>query len=78
MRWMSVSEVASCCQHSRQWVHKRIADGTFRAEKKGRRVDVDGDTVQDWMVKTMEAWRKAWRHYATHLPNGYHGEPTED
>ena len=78
MRWMTVREVASCCQHSRQWVHSRIADGTFKAEMKGRRVDVDGSTVQDWMVQQMEAWKEAWKHYAHHLPEGYHGEPEEE
>jgi predicted DNA-binding transcriptional regulator AlpA len=78
MRWMTVREVASCCQHSKQWVHNRIKDGTFKAETKGRRVDVDGSTVQNWMVQQMEAWKQGWKHYAQHLPEGYHGEPEED
>ena len=75
---MTVNEVARCTQHSRQWVHNRNADGTFRSERKGRHVDVDGDTVQDWMVEEMDRMQARWKFFYHNLPNGYHGKPKED
>jgi excisionase family DNA binding protein len=77
-RWITVNEAARATQHSRQWVHNRIKDGTFKAERKGRRVDVNGDSVQAWMVAEMQRIKDLWKFYYHHLPNGYHGEPEED
>lgn len=72
---MSVNETARITAHSRQWVHNRIADGTFSAERKGRHVDVDGNSVQDWMVGEMDEFTRKWKWYYHNLPNGYHGKP---
>ena len=72
--WISVNEAARITTHSRQWVHNRIADGTFKVERKGRRVDVDGDSVQVWMEDEMKALRARWKWLLHNLPNGYHGE----
>ena len=77
-KWISVNETAVCTQHSRQWVHQRIADGTFSAERKGRHVDVDGNTVQDWMVDEMERIVDQWKFFYHNLPNGYYGQPKTD
>lgn len=75
MKWLTINEAAECTGFTRQWVEKRIADGTFEAEKKGSRVHVDGNTVQAWMEAEMESMKQRWSYYAHHLPNGYHGKP---
>lgn len=78
MRWMTMNEAAEATRFTRQWVEKRIADGTFKAEKKGSRVHVDGNTVQAWMEAEMADMKQRWTYYAHHLPNGYHGKPQTD
>jgi len=78
MRWITVNEVAEATGFTRQWVEKRIADGTFAVERKGSRVHVDGNTVQVWMENEMDEMKQRWRYYAHHLPNGYHGKPKTD
>ena len=77
-RWITINEAAACTCLSRQWVHKRIADGTFKSEKRGGRVAVDGNTVQKWMVAQMDEMQERWKFYYHHLPNGYHGKPKTD
>ena len=72
-RWITVNEAARATQHSRQWVHNRIKDGTFQTETKGRRVDVNGDSVQAWMVAEMQRSKALGTFYYTQLPNGYQG-----
>ncbi len=78
MRWMTINEAAECTGFTRQWVEKRIADGTFTVEKKHSRVHVDGNSVQAWMEAEMETIKQRWSYYAHHLPNGYHGKPKTD
>ncbi len=77
-RWITVREAARITAHSRQWVHNRIKDGTLKAERKGRRVDVDGDSVQAWMLMQMRDLKELFKFYYHNLPNGYHGESEED
>lgn len=78
MRWITINEAAECVGFTRQWVEKRIADGTFKSEKKQSRVHVDGNSVQDWMVSEMDLIQTRWKFYYHHLPNGYHGKPKTD
>lgn len=78
MRWITMNEAAYCTGFTRQWVEKRIADGTFKSEKKQSRVHVDGNTVQAWMTDEMDRIQTRWKFYYHHLPNGYHGKPKTD
>lgn len=77
-KWLTINETADCTGFSRQWVHKRIADGTFKSEKKHGRYIVDGNSVQSWMEAEMESLKRRWTLLAHNLPNGYHGKPKTD
>lgn len=77
-RWISVKEAARITARSKQWVHLRIDDETFKAERQVRRVDVDGNSVQDWMVAEMDRMERLWKFFYHNLPNGYHGKPKTD
>ncbi len=67
--WMSVKEVARRTGRTRQWVHQRIADGTFRHERKGRRIDVDGQSVTRWMIAEMVRIHEFFVHLQENIPD---------
>ena len=69
--WMTVNEAAKRAGHSRQWVHHRIADGTFRAERMGRRWAVHTGSVAVWMLLELQRLVERLEHLnrnAPHLP----------
>jgi len=66
--WMSVNEVAQRTGHSRQWVHHRLRDGTFKHQRKGRRIDVDGISVYRWVVVELNRLCKLSNHLNDNMP----------
>ena len=66
--WMTVKEVAFRTGHSRQWVHQRLHDGTFRHERKGRRIDVHGGSVHLWMLSQVASVTLRLQHLNNNLP----------
>ncbi len=66
--WMSVNEVAERTGHSRQWVHHRLRDATFEHQRKGRRIDVDGTSVHQWMLIERMRLERCVSHLNLHMP----------
>lgn len=66
--WMSVREVVKRTGHSRQWVHQRIQAGTFKHERNGRRIDVDGRSVSAWMLNELAYLHEKVQHLYENLP----------
>jgi predicted DNA-binding transcriptional regulator AlpA len=66
---MSVNEVVQRTGHTRQWVHQRIRDGTLKYERKGRRIDVDGHSVQAWMWAEMTRLVTRVEHLYLNMPH---------
>jgi len=66
--WMTVREVAQRTGRSRQWVHQCIQAGTFKHERKGRRIDVDGRSVSAWMLNELDYLHGRVQHLYSNLP----------
>lgn len=66
--WMTVNEVAQRTGRTRQWVHHRLQDGTFRHERAGRRIDVEGGSVYVWMLSDMAKLLQRIEHLNLNLP----------